>query len=530
MAKAKKQVKKIDAKKLKKLGMKPKTIADLRKQQRQERAKLAVGEISREKLKALEEKQAKKALAEISKEQEKLGTERQKRLGMAEELRNLYPELSDNEFNVLLKSQFGINVPVSERAGVSAGVNVGESVGGRRTKKEIEDFKKEIKVAKLDELMDDVASNPKGLTVAQLRDIQKEIKDRKLALKTKSEALADEPLRKRAEEERQARLAEIAQKAAEEQQRLEELAKQEALTSFAKSKQKFSKLKEEQKKQKEQAEQERLRVEEVETQRKETIARNEAIKDEIVDIRDEINRAKAFIQERKDTKGYKKYNDKEPPKTDTRNYRDYLESKRRIEEAEQNIEQLKQEERARLDILGVKQLIIKKKAPEPKPQPQLAPETPEEIERRRQLNLALAPPPVVPPQIQALALNAPPQTVVQQADPDQNINAVQAQVDANIPVAAGDGTGAGLNRKYAIHPYHIKEGKNKYILSSKAKKHVKNLYKLFPAQKVESIINFSLLNKARNDRQGLTAKFKAGKAVKGYRKEKVSGGNIYYKL
>jgi len=522
MAKAKK----IDAKKLKKLGMKPKTIADLRKQQRQQRAKLAVGQISREKMKELEQKQAKKAISELSKEQEKLGTERQKRLGMAEELRNLYPELSDTEFNTLLKSQFGINVPLSERA-VSAGVNVGESVGGRRTKKEIEDFKKAIQSANLNELMEDVASNPKGLTVAQLRDIQKEIKDRKLQSKAQAEAAADEPLRKRAEEEKQARLKEIAQKAAEEQQRLEELAKQEALTSFAKSKQKFSKIKEEQKKQKEQAEQERLRVEEVETQRQETIARNEALKNEIADIRDEINRAKAIIQERKKTKEYRKFNDKEPPKTDTRNYRDYLESKRRIEEAEQQIEILKSEEQARLDILGVKQLIIKKKAPEPKPQ--LAPETPEEIERRRQLNLALAPP-VVPPQIQALALNAPPQTVVQQVDPDTNINAAQAQVDAGAPVAAGDGTGAGLNRKYAIHPYHIKEGKNKYILSSKAKKHVKNLYKLFPAKKVESIINFSLLNKARNDRQGLTAKFKAGKAVKGYEKEKVSGGNIYYKL
>jgi hypothetical protein len=514
MAKAKKQVKKVDTKKLKKLGMKPKTIADLRKQQKVQRAKRAVGEISKEKMKALEEKQAKKALAEISKEQEKLGTERQKRLGMAEELRNLYPELSDNEFNLLLKSQFGLSVPVSERAGVSAVVS--ESAGGRRTKKEIEDFKKDIQSVKLSELMEDIASNPKGLTTAQIRDIQKEIKDRKLQLKAKAEAAADEPALKRAEEEKKAKLAEIAKKAEEEQAKLEQLRQQEESAKTVRAREKIEKERQEAEARAEELAAEKLRVEGIQQTREESIQQRQDLINRISEIRDHVRESQDIIKQNKLKKEYKQWEGKEAPQNPTRAYRRYLELKQEEKDREEDINSAKEAERQYLDILGVKSLITKKGARKARPQ------TPESEEEEIQL--------VPPPQIQAPSLDTPPQTVVQQNDPDQNIDETQAQVDAGAPVKAGDGTGAGLNRKYAIHPHHIKEGKNKYILSSKAKKHVKNLNKLFPAKKVESIINFSLLNKARNDRQGLTAKFKAGKAVKGYRKEKVSGGNIYYKL
>ena len=124
----------------------------------------------------------------------------------------------------------------------------------------------------------------------------------------------------------------------------------------------------------------------------------------------------------------------------------------------------------------------------------------------------------------------------------ENINKVQANMSANLPEAqaqaqadssdadSGDDVlGYGLNKKYGIHPHHIKEGKNKYVFSSKAKKHIKNLEKLLPPHHVESIITWSLLNKARNDKQELAKKFKS-KTPAGYKKEKVAGGAIFHKL
>ena len=81
----------------------------------------------------------------------------------------------------------------------------------------------------------------------------------------------------------------------------------------------------------------------------------------------------------------------------------------------------------------------------------------------------------------------------------------------------------GLNRKYAIHPMHIKESGNKYVFNAKAKKHIENLYTILPEGHIKRIITFSILNKARNDRQGLT-KHKGKKSIKGY---KAHGGGMF---
>lgn len=83
--------------------------------------------------------------------------------------------------------------------------------------------------------------------------------------------------------------------------------------------------------------------------------------------------------------------------------------------------------------------------------------------------------------------------------------------------------GAGLAYKYGIHPRHITETKNDYKFSEKAKKHIHNIKTILPPHQVKQIIQFSLLNKKRNEMQNLDKHFKT-KNPKGY---KSHGGGIF---
>jgi hypothetical protein len=83
--------------------------------------------------------------------------------------------------------------------------------------------------------------------------------------------------------------------------------------------------------------------------------------------------------------------------------------------------------------------------------------------------------------------------------------------------------GAGLAYKYGIHPRHITETKDDYKFSEKAKKHIHNIKAILPPEQVKQIIQFSLLNKKRNEMQNLDKHFK-NKNPKGY---KSHGGGIF---
>lgn len=126
-------------------------------------------------------------------------------------------------------------------------------------------------------------------------------------------------------------------------------------------------------------------------------------------------------------------------------------------------------------------------------------------------------------------LDAPPEIVVQQPE-EENVQNAEAHAENPPPqmqelaqqpadeAAAGlqkqPIIGLGLAQKYGIHPNHIKEGKNTYTFTKRGKEHIKALKTLLNPTHAEYVINWSLLNKARNDRQKLT-KPKSAKSVKG---------------
>jgi hypothetical protein len=111
---------------------------------------------------------------------------------------------------------------------------------------------------------------------------------------------------------------------------------------------------------------------------------------------------------------------------------------------------------------------------------------------------------------------------------DENENLDEVEGDAENPPpevdelnkdTKGEGLhpliGLGLVKKYGIHPNHIKEGKNKYTFTKKGQRHVKALKKLLNPHHAAYVVNWSILNKKRNDIQGLKAKAKKGRKTRG---------------
>ena len=403
---------------------KPKTVAELRRQQFLKRKEQAKKKVIEEKMKAAEEMKSSKSLQQISKEQEKILTEKQKKLGMAEQLRELYPELNDMEFNTLLKSQFGIQLP-QQISSVSSS-NIEDRRGGRRTRAQIEDFNERIRDGSKQDLENMLAQG--DFSPPEIRQIKAKLKD--FSIREKSQA----------EDERQAQIREDERRAQEEKERKiqERINKETELSTILKARQ----------------DEEKAMSKQMEEARKQQMEKEE---------KKRMKLQKATLE-----KGEKS----------TQQRSKGLLTQKELKEKQELERQLKKQYQRE-----------------------------EEEALRKKIEEGFKPPKEV---------------VVQ--NPNQAI--AQAQEDEGqdllLPIE-----GQGLIKRYALHPSHIKESKSKYNISKAGQKHIKLLKKMLKPEDVEHILNFSLLNKARNDKMGLSKKLDGRKNVKGY-KLSSKGGNIIY--
>lgn len=410
---------------------KPKTIAEFRKLQNEKKRKAAKKMVSQEKLKETIQQQERKKLTELSAEQEKILGEKRKKLGMADQLRELYPELSDTDFNKLLKSQFGITVPII--SGIpDSGIIEPQKRGGRRTRAQIENFNERIRDGSKEDLMNMLEQG--DFSQPEIRQINVKLKQFQLREKTQAEDERQQLIRAQEEELK-----------SQEEQKIQKRIKKET----------------------EQSRLLKAREEEEKAQK----------------IQSEIDRKKAMDDEEKKRQKLQKETLKTGEKS-TKKISDKLkglEKQKELKEKERFERELEQQYK-----------------------------TDEEKALRKKIEEGFKPPKEV------FVQN--PNQAIQQAQEDENLSQLPFPIE-----------GQGLLKRYALHPSHIKDSKDKYVISKAGQKHIKLLKNMLKPADVDYILHFSLLNKARNDKLGLSKKFN-GRKVKGYKKTTKGGSVIYTKI
>ena len=505
---------------------KPKSFLELKQQQKASRIKKARAQVMKEKKLEKEQKESKKSIADVAKEQEKLVVEKQKKLGMAEELRNLYPELNDSEFNSLLKTQFGIQLPTItglQPTSMITQAEEGSKKIGRRTKGQIAEFNQKIRDSTKEDLLNLLEKGE--YSPAEQRQIKVQLKLVSLQEKRLEEEKRMKPIKEQEELKKKEQDAKIQERLDNERKKLEILQTREKEAKTTEEKRKLQKAKDDEK--------ERIRLlEEQDKRTKKEIARVKEIKDKKQLEKDKIQLEKNKIQLEKDyaTQEKKLQDERESLATEYFNLqKNHKKVKARTEEEQAKQDEKYRRRQDRIDRVTEKANNIEEKLANLQ---LLKEQGIREFDMRLQdlqgdreyIGLGEQ---VDDAEFQQgmQALEQPPQEIVIQ-DPEQNI--AQAEMDAEVPEQANIPVeGLGLAKKYALHPSHIMERKDKYELSKKGKKHFDNLKLFLTKKQIDYILHYSLLNKARNDKLGLANKFNGKNTVKGYRKSS-RGGNIVY--
>lgn len=504
---------------------KPKSFLELKQQQKAARIKRARAQVMKEKKLEKEQKESKKSIADVAKEQEKLVMEKQKKLGMAEELRNLYPELTDSEFNSLLKTQFGIQLPTITGLQPNIMIQQAEETkkGGRRTKQEIAKFNEKVRAGSKEDLLNLLENG--DFSTAEQRQIKGQLKFISLQEKALEQEKRMKPIREQEEAKKKEQEMKIQERLKSESEKLGILQKREKEAKVTAEKERLQKA--------QQDEEERIRqIQETEKRTKKEATRIQLEKDK---------KTRQVQLEKDKMKLEKDYNSQESKLQEERNsltkqFLDYQKNHKQVT-ARTPEEQAKQDEKYRRRQDRIDKVTEKANNIEEK----LANLQLKKEQAIRQLDMRLQDLEGGDREYIGLgkqindaefqqgmqALEQPPEEVIIQ-DPEQNI--AQAEGDAEAPEQADIPVeGLGLAKKYALHPSHIMERKDKYILSKKGKKHFDNLKLFLTKKQIEYILHYSLLNKARNDKLGLANKFN-GKNVKGYRKSNKGGSIVYTKI
>jgi hypothetical protein len=449
------------------------TIAEYRRRKLKRGAKEAEAKIPFEMAKERAKLETQKQFREFEKERESIAREKQKKIATLAELRDIYPEMNEADFKRFVKSQFGIEQPV-EVSNLST------------------------KITKQAQAQQPIA-NIQKLTKQQLEELAKEQE-------------GQERLRLLAEAKKKGRLIDTTRKSIEDtKEKIAQTAKELELLKQLPIYSKFSKderlLRGNAKGFKLSERQNYYKIKEAlkdkELEAKKLRAIEEQYKKEIEDLGEKYVEPKKPINITKITPAMRAERDRQAEEL----FQQAIQKTPKIV-----VRDIDEEQRRKLaDIEAKEQDLIGDISPE-------ADALREKYEKEKKfINSRLQ---KIQPDIDDFA------DIFAEPAPAPVGAAAAADVDDDDD-GAGLRVGLGLNKKYAIHPKHIKEGKKNYHFNAKAKKHIDNLYKILPAEKVNQICQFSILNKARNDIQELDKKFKNKKTVRGY---KAHGGNLFSSL
>lgn len=429
------------------------TIAEYRKRKMLRSAEEAKAKIPIEQAKEQLKLQGQKQLRELEKEKEAISKEKQKKIANISELRDMYPEMNDADFNRFIKTQFGLEKP-AEIINVSKQIREASKkepikITKKTTKKQLEQLGKEAEGEERLQLL--AEAKLRGQKIEGARQALQEVEKQKEKLNREMQFLRENPI-------------------------------------FDKYYNKKSLL-------------------QGKASGKKAIEREQFYK-----LQDEFNKREQELKKIKTSEGLLK--------------KDYALSGESYEKAPKTIIK-KSPAQIRLEEEEAQNLIenMLKRPPE-----QIVVEDAKSTKRREKLAELEA-------RREDAILNGAPQEAIDEIN--QVIDRIADRIDKGVeqqPEIEGmqelfnepeQVEAQGLNKKYAIHPRHIKEGAKNYLLNAKAKKHIANLHKILPTEKVNKIVEFSILNKARNDMQNLDKKFKGKKSVKGY---KSHGGGLFSSL
>lgn len=445
------------------------TIAEARKRRLRMRAEEALGKVPLEMAKEKAQRDALKALRDVEKEKEKFETEKEKRITNIRELRDMYPEMSDADFKRFAKSQFGIEEPA-----IQPTISSKEKAKEEKRRKDLaEDTLKKRQFEQAEKDAIDVIKR-EDLLMKELNELTNDTRYRNIA-SDKNQLKGKATTQAKLDERKYYYAVDKAIKERENELKKIKSAKDDILQKY------------------------------------DDLGGNpmQLINEIVPPKPPQVGQAQAIV---------KKVRTPEEVKFKADLLQDILNKQPNIV-AKEDLATTNSRENL-VDLEARLQTALNTGASEA--QVNVIKRKINKIAREigmPEIPLGLQPEvPIITPMAQALQMvgNEP-------IPPFQELPLNLAQPMIVEPEPQAPPIGAGLAYKYGIHPRHITETKNDYKFSEKAKKHIHNIKTILPPEQVKQIIQFSLLNKKRNEMQNLDKHFKS-KNPKGY---KSHGGGIF---